>query len=40
MVSSGKQVELHYKEYLGSVPWRGYSAFVVDSVIAIQDIAK
>jgi hypothetical protein len=40
MVSSGKQVELHYKEYFGSVPWRGYSEFVVDSIIAIQDTVR
>jgi hypothetical protein len=35
MVSSGKNVELHYKEYIGKIPWRGYSEFVVDSIIAI-----
>src|SRR6186713_125291 len=35
MLSSGKNVELHYKEYLGSIPWRGYSEFVVDSIVAI-----
>ena len=38
MVNSGKNVELHYKEYMGSIPWRGYSEFVVDSVVAITDI--
>ncbi|HLY71610.1 MAG TPA: hypothetical protein VKR53_17865 [Puia sp.] len=38
MVNSGKEVELHYKEYLGSVPWRGYSEFIVDSVISIHDV--
>jgi hypothetical protein len=37
MVSSGRNVELHYKEYMGSIPWRGYSEFVVDSIIAITD---
>lgn len=37
MVSSGKEVELHYKEYLSSVPWRGYTAYLVDSIIAIRD---
>lgn len=35
MVSSGKNVELHYKEYIGKIPWRGYSEFIVDSIIAI-----
>jgi hypothetical protein len=38
MLSGGKQVELHYKEYFGALPWRGYSEFVVDSIIAIQDL--
>ncbi|HLX93335.1 MAG TPA: hypothetical protein VKR32_16740 [Puia sp.] len=37
MRNSGKEVELHYKEYLGSVPWRGYSEFIVDSIISISN---
>ena len=37
MLSSGKQVDLHYKEYKHAVPWRGYSSFVVDSIISIRD---
>lgn len=36
MVSGSKSVELHYKEYLGGLPWRGDSRYVVDSVISIQ----
>ena len=40
MVNSGKNVELHYKEYMGSIPWRGYSEFVVDSIVAISDVGK
>ena len=36
MVSGGKEVELHYKEYLHSLPWRGYNKYIVDSVIAIR----
>ena len=38
MVNSGKNVELHYKEYMGSIPWRGYSEFIVDSIVAITDL--
>jgi hypothetical protein len=38
MINSGKEVELHYKEYLGSVPWRGYSEFIVDSIISIHEV--
>ncbi|WP_343688747.1 hypothetical protein [Chitinophaga sp.] len=37
MRSSGKFVELHYKEYLGALPWRGFSNFIVDSVISVKD---
>ena len=37
MTNSGKLVELHYKEYLGAIPWRGYSNFVVDSILSIQE---
>ena len=34
--SAGKFVELHYKEYLGALPWRGMSKYVVDSVLSIS----
>ena len=34
---AGKHVELHYKEYLGALPWRGMSKFVVDSVVSIEN---
>ena len=34
-LASGKEVQLHYKEYTGTVPWRGYSKFVVDSIVSI-----
>lgn len=37
MRSSGKTLELHYKEYLGALPWRGFSKFVVDSIVTIED---
>jgi hypothetical protein len=36
MSNSGAILELHYKEYLGSVPWRGMSKYIVDSVMSIQ----
>lgn len=38
MLNSGKEVEVHYKEYLHTVPWRGYTNFVVDSIIAIKEV--
>ncbi|WP_298740944.1 hypothetical protein [uncultured Chitinophaga sp.] len=37
MTSSGKVVELHYKEYLGAVPWRGFSKYIVDSIVAVRN---
>ena len=40
MLSSGKEVELHYKEYLHAVPWRGYTNYVVDSIIAIREVVR
>ena len=39
-LSSGKLVELSYTEYLGAVPWRGNSKYIVDSIISITDINK
>ena len=33
MLQGGKTLELHYKEYFGALPWRGFTKFVVDSII-------
>ncbi len=33
MLQGGRVVELHYKEYFGVLPWRGFTRFVVDSII-------
>lgn len=33
---SGSFLELHYKEYLHALPWRGVSHFVVDSIYAVR----
>ena len=35
MRCSGKQVELHYKEYNGSLPWRGMQRYIVDSIVSV-----
>ncbi|MEO8949237.1 MAG: hypothetical protein ABI308_12560 [Mucilaginibacter sp.] len=32
--NAGAYVQLHYKEYLHALPWRGFSHFVVDSVFS------
>jgi hypothetical protein len=37
MRAGGKHVELHYKEFFGRLPWRGYTTFIVDSIISIRD---
>ena len=34
--SSSRQVKLHWKRYLGVLPWRGNSQFVVDSVVSVR----
>ena len=36
--SAGAYLELHYKEYFNTLPWRGVSEFVVDSVISIRPV--
>src|SRR6201995_6188431 len=36
--NSGAYLELHYKEYLHALPWRGVSVFVVDSVISAKQV--
>lgn len=36
MRCSGKMVELHYKEYLGALPWRGQQKYIVDGIIAVR----
>ena len=36
MRCSGKTVELHYKEYNGSLPWRGVQRYIVDKIISVR----
>lgn len=36
MRCSGKMVELHYKEYNGSLPWRGVQRYIVDKIISVR----
>ena len=33
MLLSGETLELHYKEYFGALPWRGFTKFIVDSIV-------
>jgi len=36
MLAGGQVVELHYTEYFGAIPWRGYSRYVVDSIVSMS----
>ncbi|MBQ2025964.1 MAG: hypothetical protein II215_05805 [Paludibacteraceae bacterium] len=33
---TGKQVELHYQEYIAPLPWRGVSNMVVDKILSVR----
>lgn len=39
MSNSGKVFDLHYREYKGALPWRGFSKYIVDSIMAMKDPA-
>ena len=36
MLCSGKQVELHYKEYNGMLPWRDMQHYIVDRIVSVS----
>mgnify|MGYP003402037373 CR=1 FL=1 len=36
MNNSGKTFDLHYTEYLGALPWRGNSKYIVDSILSMS----
>ncbi|NEU10423.1 hypothetical protein GZH53_19010 [Flavihumibacter sp. R14] len=36
MRNSGKVFDLHYKEYHATLPWRGFSKFIVDSIYSMK----
>lgn len=40
MQNSGNYFDLHYKEYKGTLPWRGFSPYVVDKVIKMEKVAR
>jgi hypothetical protein len=40
MNNSGNYFDLHYKEYKGALPWRGYSPFIVDKIVSMKPVAK
>ena len=38
--ASVKQIKLHWKRYLGTLPWRGNSQFVVDSIFSTRGVQQ
>jgi len=36
---SGREVNLHYKQYFGSLPWRGMQKYIVDSIYEVRGVA-
>lgn len=36
MNNSGQYFDLHYKEYKKTLPWRGYSVFIVDEIKSMK----
>jgi hypothetical protein len=35
---SGREVNVHYKQYFGSLPWRGMKNFIVDSIYEVRGL--
>ncbi len=35
---SGRQIKLHWKRYLGTLPWRGNSQFIVDKIVSSEPV--
>ncbi len=35
---SGREVNVHYKQYFGSLPWRGMKTFIVDSIYEVRGV--
>jgi len=38
MNNSGNYYDLHYKEYKGALPWRGFSVYIVDKIIGSKPV--
>jgi len=35
---SGREINIHYKQYLGSLPWRGMQNYIVDSIYEVRGV--
>ena len=40
MNNSGNYFDLHYKEYKGTIPWRGFSPYIVDKIISMKPVER
>ena len=40
MNNSGNYFDLHYKEYKGTLPWRGFSPYIVDKIIKMEKVDR
>lgn len=40
MENSGSYFDLHYKEYRNTLPWRGFSVYVVDGILKMEKIER
>lgn len=40
MNNSGNYFDLHYKEYKGALPWRGFSVYIVDRIISMKQVER
>lgn len=36
--NSGRELNLHYKRYLGALPWRGVEKYIVDSILEVRGV--
>ena len=36
MLLGGRTLELHYREYFGALPWRGFTKYIVDHIIEVE----
>ncbi len=35
---SGREINVHYKQYLSSLPWRGMQNYIVDSIYEVRGV--
>ena len=36
---SGREVNVHYKQYFGTLPWRGMKPYIVDSIYEVRGVS-